>query len=58
MFNCCIDCGRPIYDKKSRERGYGPVCWSKLSLADKISIDVNSIKDEKLRKIIREKMNG
>lgn len=26
----CRRCGRPLKDAYSRERGYGPECWSKL----------------------------
>ncbi|MBM7634047.1 DUF6011 domain-containing protein [Geomicrobium sediminis] len=26
----CHNCGRPLKDAKSRERGYGPKCWQKL----------------------------
>ncbi|WP_085521396.1 DUF6011 domain-containing protein [Tuberibacillus sp. Marseille-P3662] len=25
----CTKCGRELKDKKSKERGYGPVCWEK-----------------------------
>lgn len=26
----CGRCGRKLIDSKSRERGYGPVCWEKV----------------------------
>ena len=26
----CGRCGRKLKDSKSRERGYGPVCWEKV----------------------------
>ena len=26
----CGRCGRKLVDAKSRERGYGPVCWEKV----------------------------
>ncbi|WP_164908527.1 DUF6011 domain-containing protein [Halobacillus litoralis] len=26
----CGRCGRKLIDSKSRERGYGPVCWEKF----------------------------
>ncbi|MDY0394756.1 DUF6011 domain-containing protein [Virgibacillus halophilus] len=29
----CITCGRKLKDKKSIERGYGPVCYEKLMKA-------------------------
>ncbi|WP_370514520.1 DUF6011 domain-containing protein [Alteribacillus sp. YIM 98480] len=25
----CVKCGRKLKDKRSQERGYGPVCWKK-----------------------------
>lgn len=26
----CLRCNRKLKDKKSNERGYGPVCWEKV----------------------------
>ncbi|WP_202395613.1 DUF6011 domain-containing protein [Virgibacillus halodenitrificans] len=30
----CAKCNRKLKDKKSIDRGYGPVCWSKKLKAD------------------------
>lgn len=30
----CAKCGRELKDAKSRERGYGPVCWKKMQEVD------------------------
>lgn len=27
----CIRCGRLLKDDKSKERGFGPICWEKMS---------------------------
>ena len=27
----CIRCGRVLKDDESKERGYGPICWEKMS---------------------------
>ncbi len=27
----CLNCGKRLKDAKSIERGYGPVCWGKVS---------------------------
>lgn len=32
----CAKCGREIKDKKSIERGYGPVCYIKMQQVDEI----------------------
>ncbi|WP_337970224.1 DUF6011 domain-containing protein [Virgibacillus salexigens] len=37
----CATCGRKLKDKKSIERGYGPVCYEK---------HLNAIADEKFEK--------
>lgn len=29
----CAKCGRELKDEKSRQRGYGPVCWKKIQKA-------------------------
>lgn len=29
MYQECVKCGRKLKDRKSIERGYGPVCWVK-----------------------------
>lgn len=29
----CGRCGRPLKDIRSRDRGYGPVCWQKVQAA-------------------------
>lgn len=27
----CIRCGRLLKDDESKERGYGPICWEKMT---------------------------
>lgn len=27
----CIRCGRLLKDDESKERGFGPICWEKIS---------------------------
>lgn len=29
--NSCRECGRPLSDPKSRQRGFGPSCWAKVT---------------------------
>jgi len=31
MYFKCQNCGRKLKDPESRERGYGPECWGKIT---------------------------
>lgn len=31
MYFRCQNCGRKLTDPESRQRGYGPECWDKIS---------------------------
>lgn len=51
----CLKCGRPLKNKLSIERGYGPGCYKKLNIDKNKDVD---IKQEKVdRKEIEGQMN-
>ncbi len=33
----CRICGRPLFNPRSVARGFGPVCWAKMSLEDQMN---------------------
>lgn len=54
IYSHCRDCGRPLKDMKSRERGYGPVCYeirqkqAARSVIMKLPLDVRAIAEKRL----------
>lgn len=34
----CIRCGRLLKDAEAKERGYGPICWKKISTNEQIKL--------------------
>lgn len=34
----CIRCGRLLKDAEAKERGYGPICWQKISVDGQLSL--------------------
>lgn len=47
MSHFCNRCGRPISNKKSVERGYGPVCWGKIHTSAKDNLEQKPLNVER-----------
>lgn len=42
----CGRCGRPLKDAKSRDRGYGPVCYKKMQEVDENQMTADEVEEE------------
>ena len=46
----CIRCGRLLKDAEAKERGYGPICWQKISVDGQLSLfDLDETAESLLR---------
>ncbi len=42
----CGRCGRPLKDAKSRDQGYGPVCYKKMQEVDENQMTADEVEEE------------